>query len=183
MTFGLRVGSATSRVSRLAHETTRTRSPAGCTHSLFAPPLSSGLTATRTTAKRSLFQVKGGSARSFTTSTASSRFISGSKLSDFASNVSGRFVYYFMRQFFGAHAMENSVKATVDSLRLPTFTGFEIQLPSLEEQHAIVEVLDAVESELASLDERLAKARAIKTGMMQELLTGRTRLVPQEAVA
>jgi len=105
------------------------------------------------------------------------------KLSDFASNVSGRFVYYFMRQFFGAHAMENSVKATVDSLRLPTFTGFEIQLPSLEEQHAIVEVLDAVESELASLDERLAKARAIKTGMMQELLTGRTRLVPQEAVA
>jgi type I restriction enzyme, S subunit len=104
------------------------------------------------------------------------------KISEFASNVSGRYVYYFMRQFFGPHAMENSVKATVDSLRLPTFRGFEVRLPSREEQRAIVNVLDDAELELVTLSERLAKARAIKTGMMQQLLTGRTRL-PVEAAS
>ncbi|MDO9381074.1 MAG: restriction endonuclease subunit S [Nocardioidaceae bacterium] len=98
------------------------------------------------------------------------------KISDFSAGVSGRFIYHFMRQFFGAHAMENSVKATVDSLRLPTLRNFAVQLPELEEQAAIAAVLDTADDELESLAHRLAKMRAIKTGMMQQLLTGRTRL-------
>lgn len=102
------------------------------------------------------------------------------KISDFAPNASGRFIYYFMRQYFGVHAMENSVKATVDSLRLPTFKNFQIRLPSRDEQDAIICILDDAEAEVATLKDRLAKARAIKAGMMQQLLTGRTRL-PVEA--
>ena len=98
------------------------------------------------------------------------------KISDFSNGASGRFIYYYMRQYFGAHAMENSVKATVDSLRLPTFKNFLVQLPSSDEQDAIVSILDDVETELSTLRDRLQKARAVKTGMMQELLTGRTRL-------
>lgn len=98
------------------------------------------------------------------------------KISNFAAGVNGRFVYYFMRQYFGDHAMENSVKATVDSLRLPTFKNFGLRLPSRDEQHALVRVLDDTESEVAVLENRLTKTRAIKTGMMQQLLTGRTRL-------
>jgi type I restriction enzyme S subunit len=39
------------------------------------------------------------------------------KISDFQRSAVGKFVYYYMRQCFGRHAMENSVKATVDSLR------------------------------------------------------------------
>ncbi|MCK0439051.1 restriction endonuclease subunit S [Gordonia alkaliphila] len=104
------------------------------------------------------------------------------KISDFAPNASGRFIYYFMRQYFGVHAMENSVKATVDSLRLPTFKNFQLRLPSRDEQDAIVCFLDDAEAEVATLKSRLAKARAIKAGMMQQLLTGRTRL-PLEAVS
>ena len=105
------------------------------------------------------------------------------KISEFVSEVSGRFVYYYMRHHFGSHAMENSVKATVDSLRLPTFRNFQLRLPDIEEQRAIVSVLDDVEAEVDALRIRLAKARSIKTGMMQELLTGRTRLPLGEAVA
>lgn len=105
------------------------------------------------------------------------------KISDFAPDVRGKFIYHFMRQYFGAHAMENSVKATVDSLRLPTFKNFELQLPSLDEQQAIVDALDDAEAELMSLQGRLEKARSIKTGMMQELLTGRTRLPVAEGAA
>lgn len=104
------------------------------------------------------------------------------KISDFAAGVNGRFVYYFMRQYFGYHAMENSVKATVDSLRLPTFKNFGLRLPTRDEQDALVRVMDDAESEVAILENRLTKARTIKTGMMQQLLTGRTRL-PVEATS
>jgi type I restriction enzyme S subunit len=38
-------------------------------------------------------------------------------------------------------------------------------------------VLSDIDAELATLERRLAKTRALKQGMMQELLTGKTRLV------
>jgi type I restriction enzyme S subunit len=53
----------------------------------------------------------------------------------------------------------------------------EVRLPGLPEQTAIAAVLSDMDAELAGLEQRLAKTRAIKQGMMQELLTGRTRLV------
>lgn len=106
------------------------------------------------------------------------------KISDFSPVVAGKFIYYYMRQFFGPHAMENSVKATVDSLRLPTFTSFELTLPpSRAEQAAIVEVLEHSDAEIDALERRLESTRAIKQGMMQELLTGRTRLPVTEEVS
>jgi type I restriction enzyme S subunit len=80
--------------------------------------------------------------------------------------------------------MENSVKATVDSLRLPTFLDFEIRLPPTKnEQNAIVEVLSDIESEVESLESRLIKARALKQAMAQALLTGRIRLAGEGANA
>ncbi|WP_028490193.1 restriction endonuclease subunit S [Thiothrix lacustris] len=47
----------------------------------------------------------------------------------------------------------------------------------IEEQGAIAGVLSAMDEEIAALEQRLAKTKALKQGMMQELLTGRTRLV------
>jgi len=49
--------------------------------------------------------------------------------------------------------------------------------PSRHEQTSIAALLSHMDAELASLEQRLAKTRALKQGMMQELLTGRTRLV------
>ena len=99
-------------------------------------------------------------------------------ISAFSEETSGRFIYFALRQFFGAHAMINTVKATVDSLRRPTFTGFEFRCPpSFSEQQAIAAVLSDMGAEIKALEHRLAKARAVKEGMMQNLLTGRVRLV------
>lgn len=99
------------------------------------------------------------------------------KISDFL-NVSGKYVYYYMKQSFGAHAMKNTVKATVDSLRLPTFQEFELKIPNnLEEQKAIAQVLSDMDAEIEALEEKLEKVKTIKQGMMQELLTGRIRLI------
>lgn len=54
---------------------------------------------------------------------------------------------------------------------------YKIALPQREEQHAIATVLSDMDAEIAALESRLAKTQALKWGMMQELLTGRTRLV------
>ncbi|TFD07541.1 restriction endonuclease subunit S [Cryobacterium sp. TMT1-66-1] len=61
--------------------------------------------------------------------------------------------------------------------------GLEVTVPPLSEQYAIAKVLRDADSEIAALTNRLEATRAIKQGMMQELLTGRGRLVPKELVA
>ena len=55
--------------------------------------------------------------------------------------------------------------------------ALEIPTPSYEEQTAIATILSDMDAELAALEARRDKARALKQGMMQELLTGRIRLV------
>ncbi|MBB6406198.1 type I restriction enzyme S subunit [Arthrobacter sp. AZCC_0090] len=57
---------------------------------------------------------------------------------------------------------------------------FMVRLPTPHEQHAIAEVLQNADSEIEALERRLESARAVKVGMMQELLTGRTRLPVKE---
>lgn len=52
-----------------------------------------------------------------------------------------------------------------------------VQLPSRSEQSAIAAVLSDMDAELSALEARREKTRALKQAMMQELLTGRTRLV------
>jgi type I restriction enzyme S subunit len=102
------------------------------------------------------------------------------KISDFDEDVCGKFIYYCMLQTFNKQAMRNSVKATVDSLRLPTFIEFEFIAPSFDEQSAIAQVLSEMDSEIEALEQKLDKYKMIKQGMMQELLTGKTRLVAQK---
>ena len=55
--------------------------------------------------------------------------------------------------------------------------NYELKLPPIPEQTAIAKVLSDMDAELTALEERRAKTRALKQGMMQELLTGKTRLV------
>jgi type I restriction enzyme S subunit len=61
--------------------------------------------------------------------------------------------------------------------------NFEITMPpTLAEQTAIAEVLSEMDAELLGLEQRREKTRALKQGMMQELLTGGTRLIsPNES--
>jgi type I restriction enzyme S subunit len=53
---------------------------------------------------------------------------------------------------------------------------FEVQLPSVPEQVAISASLSDMDAELEALENRLEKTRQLKQAMMQELLTGKTRL-------
>ncbi len=99
-------------------------------------------------------------------------------ITQFVEGVNGKYIHLYMSQHFGAWAMQNTVKATVDSLRLPTFQTFQVQLPpTVEEQAAIAQMLSDLDAELLVIGLRLSKTRELKQGMMQELLTGRTRLI------
>ena len=61
------------------------------------------------------------------------------------------------------------------------YAQMPVYLPSLAEQEAIAAVLYDMDSDIVALEARLSKARQIKQGMMQQLLTGHIRLVePQE---
>lgn len=60
---------------------------------------------------------------------------------------------------------------------------FEVRVPEASEQAALAQVLTDADGEVRALERRLEATRAIKQGMMQELLTGRTRLVVKEDAA
>ena len=70
----------------------------------------------------------------------------------------------------------------VEATALPSLSGRDIgqkrvALPAAEEQTAIATILSDMDAEIQALEQRLGKTRQIKQGMMQELLTGKTRLI------
>ena len=71
-----------------------------------------------------------------------------------------------------------NVQAAQANISLQNVKDFKINIPSnLEEQKAIARILTDMDKEIIGLEERLKKTRQIKQGMMQELLTGRIRLI------
>lgn len=71
-----------------------------------------------------------------------------------------------------------ATESTHGTKRIPTDSLFDmtVPLPPLPEQRAIATALSDVDDLLAGLDRLIAKKRAIKQGVMHDLLTGRTRL-------
>ncbi len=72
------------------------------------------------------------------------------------------------------HLVEAS---TYPNIRIDDYLDLQIPLPPSEEQAAIVDILSEIDAEITSLELRRDKARAIKCGMVQQLLTGQVRLV------
>ena len=88
-----------------------------------------------------------------------------------------RYLYYVFTTVDWRSMNEASGVPSLSSSRVEGVTG---RRPELGEQKAIRAVLDDVDAEIVALEHRRDSARAVKTGMMQELLTGHTRL-PVEA--
>ncbi|HPR97579.1 MAG TPA: restriction endonuclease subunit S [Thermotogota bacterium] len=97
------------------------------------------------------------------------------KISDFSSNVIGRYIYYYLSQFFKKHALKYTAKATVDSLRLPMLKEMPLLKPELIEQTAIAEVLSTADKEIDLLNQKLEALKEQKKALMQLLLTGIVR--------
>ena len=85
-----------------------------------------------------------------------------------------KYIYY---RFCLINWRQYNEASGVPSMNAHTIENIEIECPSPAEQTAIASVLSDMDAEITALEGKLAKARAIKQGMMQELLTGRIRLV------
>ena len=87
--------------------------------------------------------------------------------------------------FFVSEFINNRIDFVVESTGVPQLTApqislYEISLPSHDEQQAIAQILSDMDAEIEALEQKQAKYKAIKQGMMQELLTGKTRLVVED---
>jgi len=85
--------------------------------------------------------------------------------------------YQFHNEAFRNSVIAVAVGQTMASLNTRILNNLSIVLPSIAEQTAIANILSDMDAEIAVHEAKLAKIRDLKQGMMQELLTGKIRLV------
>ena len=91
------------------------------------------------------------------------------------------FLAYFFRGSVGRTIMNALAQgATRYNMSKVQFSALELSIPAYDEQRAIAAVLSDMDADIAALERRRDKTRAVKQGMMQQLLTGRVRLVKSE---
>ncbi len=88
---------------------------------------------------------------------------------------------YFLQQIL-SHAGQTHIKDqmsgnAITRLTLAKINRLRFPVCEILEQRAIASILSDMDAEIAALEAKLAKARQLKQGMMQELLTGRIRLI------
>ncbi len=90
----------------------------------------------------------------------------------------GLYLSYYFRSSVGRKLFYSSAQgATRYNLSKSNFLKIEIPFPKYAEQTAIATLLSDLDAEIAALEQRLVKCRLLKQGMMQNLLTGKIRLV------
>lgn len=97
-----------------------------------------------------------------------------------ASLIFGPFLSNLIRSQPG-RVLELVTGSTVFHLYGRDMARYQLNLPSVKEQAAIAQVLSDMDAQVTALESRLTKARALKQGMAQALLTGRIRLVDVRA--
>ncbi|EGR2426824.1 restriction endonuclease subunit S [Vibrio cholerae] len=102
------------------------------------------------------------------------------------SSLNSRWLAYVLSYPSTAKKIKEAATGTSDSMKNISKGGLlalRILTPSFNEQTAIATILSDMDEEIQALDQRLNKTRQIKQGMMQELLTGKTRLVKPAGAA
>jgi len=88
------------------------------------------------------------------------------------------FIYaYINSPAFRVIAENNSTGSTRKRIGLSQLRSLELKIPKLGDQIAVAEILSSMEEEITTLEKKLSKYKILKLGIMQELLTGKTRLI------
>lgn len=90
---------------------------------------------------------------------------------------------YYMVHILRFKMMERAIGSTFLEISKKDLSELDIAVPTFPEQCAIAQVLSDMDDEIGQLEKKLAKCQQIKQGMIQELLTGRIRLVDEESHA
>lgn len=95
-----------------------------------------------------------------------------------SSEANSAFLFYlFLTAQYRYYINNLLAGSSINNLRPSSIESLEFSMPPLPEQIAIATVLSELDAELSMMEVRRNKTRAIKQAIMQELLTGRTRLV------
>jgi type I restriction enzyme, S subunit len=89
--------------------------------------------------------------------------------------------YCFQTRAVKAQFRFFAVGTKVSGISKTNIAKVSMPVPSVNEQIAIADILSDMDADIDAFEERLVKARQLKQGMMQELLTGKTRLVVPRA--
>ena len=93
-------------------------------------------------------------------------------------DASGLYLANFFRSRQGRDLLASLAQGAIRyNLSKQALLSVEFPCPTIEEEIAITEILSDMDAELAALEARRDKTRDFKQAMMQELLTGKTRLV------
>lgn len=95
----------------------------------------------------------------------------------FSSQMNARFFYWIFSSYFYERVHSMTAKSSVDSVRREMIADMHVPLPPLDEQIQIASVLTSMDNEISALESKKAKYEQVKQGMMQQLLTGKIRLV------
>lgn len=87
------------------------------------------------------------------------------------------FYYLLSSEIFKGFLNKLQAGSTINHLYQKDFVHFPFKAPPVLEQTAIATVLYDIDAEIENLEKRLEKTRSLKEGIMQELLTGKTRLI------
>ena len=88
------------------------------------------------------------------------------------------FMFYVLESFvFKDFLQQLSAGSTINHLYQKDLVKFELFVPTKDEQEAIAGILFDMDSEIHGLEEKFSKIQKVKQGMMEELLTGKVRLV------
>ena len=87
----------------------------------------------------------------------------------------------YLYQYIFSNHIEKQIETLVTGSNYPAISSTEIKnlsicYPSLPEQEKIAAVLSAADEEISTLEKQLAAYKQQKLGLMQQLLTGRTRI-------
>jgi type I restriction enzyme, S subunit len=94
-----------------------------------------------------------------------------------------RFILHVFQADDIQRQIRDNIGATINQITNKDLKGFRLKLPPEDEQTAIAAVLFDMDAELEALEARRDKTRSLKQAMMQDLLTGKTRLVTRTRTA
>lgn len=95
-----------------------------------------------------------------------------------ANDIQQGFLNYLWQADYIQQQVKDNMGATINQITNADIEQFKIVVPhSLKEQQAIATILTKMDNEITALEAKKAKYEAIKQGMMQQLLTGKIRLI------
>lgn len=105
------------------------------------------------------------------------------KISHFK-GVSGRLLFYYMKNNFYKDALRFNAKSTVDSLRLPMFENFSLVFGSLEEQKTLADYLDnkniQIDQILEKINIQIITFKELRKTLINDVVTGKIKVVDND---